>query len=99
MGFLFLFGGGRGETEEGTVVFEKFADQEDGIDGYDAIADQTSDVVGLGVALLFDKYVVPQLGELGIVLFELLEQLVLALADFLQRAVFTDGFLDGQHGS
>lgn len=79
------------------VIFEEFADEENGIHGDDTIADQTSDVVGLSIALLFDKHIVPQRGKLGVILLDLMEQFVLALADFLQRAIFTDRFLDWEH--
>ena len=90
-----LFGGG--EAEDGAVVLEEFADQEDGVDGDDAIADEAGNVDCFGVALFFDEDIVPEGGELGVVFFEFVEQFILTLADFLQCAVFSDGFLDGQH--
>ena len=89
-----LFGRG-GEAEKGTVVFEKFADQEEGIDCDDTIADQTSDVIRLGVFLAFQEDVVPQGSKLGIVLLELFEQFILTLANFFQRTVVSDFLLNG----
>ena len=93
--FFVLFGGG--EAEDGAVVLEEFADQEDGVDGDDAIADEASNVVCFGVALFFDEDIVPEGGELGVVFFEFVEQFIFSLADFLQSAVFSDGFLDWEH--
>ena len=85
------------EAKQASVAFEEFADEEEGVYRHDAIAHETGDVVRLGVALLFDEDTMPEGGELVIVLFEFVEQFVLALADFLQGAVFSDGFLNGQH--
>lgn len=92
---LFLFEGR--ETEEGTVVFQEFADEEEGIHCDDAIADEASDVIGLGIILALEKYLIPKFGELCIVLLQVVEQFVLALANLFQRAVFSYGFLNRQH--
>ena len=91
---LFLFGG---EAEEETVVFQEFADEEEGISRNDAIAHQTCDIIDLGVFIPFEKDLMPEFGELRIVLLKVIEQFILALANLFQRAVFSDGFLDGQH--
>ena len=85
------------EAKQASVAFEEFADEEEGIHCHDAIADEAGDVVRFGVALFFDEDTVPECGELGVVFFKFVEQFILALADFLQCAVFSDGFLNGQH--
>ena len=85
------------EAEKGTVVFEELADEEEGIDSDDAIADETGDIIGFGIILALEKYLIPEFGKLRVVLMEIIEQFVLALANFFQRAVFSDGFLNRQH--
>ena len=50
---LFVLFGRGGEAEERAVVFEEFADKEEGIDRDDAIANQASDIIGLGIFLAF----------------------------------------------
>ena len=48
------------ETEEGTVVFQEFADEKEGINRNDAIAYQTCNVIGLGVFIPFEKHLIPK---------------------------------------
>ena len=83
-----------GETEKRTVVFHEFADEEEGVECHDAITDQACDVVSLGVVLTLQEYLVPEGGELGIVLLEVFEEFVFALTDLIECAIFSYGFLD-----
>ena len=92
-----LFRGTGREAEKGTVVFEELADEEEGIDSDDAIADETGDIIGFGIILALEKYLIPEFGKLRVVLMEIIEQFVLALANLFQRTVFSDGFLNRQH--
>ena len=85
------------ETEDGTVVFQEFADEKEGINRNDAIAYQTCNVIGLGVFISFEKHLIPKFGELSVVLLKVVEQFVLALANLFQRTVFSDGFLNRKH--
>ena len=47
------------ETEEGAVVFQEFADEKEGINRNDAIADETGDIIGFGIILALEKYLIP----------------------------------------
>ena len=85
------------EAEDGTVVFQKFADEEEGIHRDDAIANETGNVIGFGISIALEKHLIPKFGELCIILMEIIEQFVLALANLFQRTVFSDGFLNRQH--
>ena len=86
-----------GEAEKRAVVFEEFADEEEGVESHDTIADQACDVIGLGIVLTLQEDLVPEGGELGVVFLEFIQQFVFSLTKFLQGVVFAYGLFDGQH--
>ena len=51
-----------------TVVLHQFPDQQEGVNGCDAVGDQPRDVLTLGTSFALDESLVPQGTELGIVL-------------------------------
>ena len=87
---LFL---GRRLAENALVIFHQLAYHEENVDSRHTVGYQPRDIVGLGIAFSLDESLVPQSGELRVVLLYLFNQFILAETDLLKRTEFLSGFL------
>ena len=83
--FLFLFFLAAAKQEP--VAFHQLPDQHKSVESNNTIAYQARDIISLGAVLPFHKDLVPQSGDLRVVLPQLIEHLVFATTDLIERTV------------
>ena len=66
-----------------SVTLHQLADEYDGIESHNTIAHDAGNIVGLGVVLPLQEYLIPHGGHLSVVLLEFVEQFVLALTNLI----------------
>ena len=71
-------------SKQSLVVFHQLANEQEGVEGSDAVADEAGNVLTLRGVLLLDEHLVPQCRELLVVFLNVIEQLVFLLPDFFE---------------
>lgn len=85
------------QAEQETVGVHEFAGCQKQVESHKALAHQTGDILSARRLFLADKHLIPQGGELGVVLLQLVGQFVLTLTDLFERAIGVGGFLNRKH--
>ncbi len=58
-------------SEQESISLYQFTDQQERVECHKTVADDSGNIVALGVVLSFDEYLIPQRRELDVVLLEL----------------------------
>ena len=95
---LFLGFFGR-KPKDTSVVLYQFPDQQESIDGCDAVGNKAGDVFPLRASFTFDEGLVPQSAELRVVLLYLRGKFFLAESDLFKRVIMVRWLFYGKHGS
>ena len=95
MFFLGFFGG---KTKDTSVVLHQFPDQQESVDGCDAVGNKAGEVFPLGASFAFDKGLVPQSTELRVVLLYLRGEFFLTEANLFKRVIMACRLFYGKHG-
>ena len=82
MSFIGFLGG---LPKDASVVFHQLSDQQEGVDGCDAVGNQAGDVFPLCAIFTFDEGLVPQGAELCAVFLYLRGKLFLTESDLFKR--------------
>ena len=95
---MFLLGFFGGKTKDTSVVLHQFPDQQESVDGCDAVGNKAGEVFPLGASFAFDKGLVPQSTELRVVLLYLSGKFFLAESDLFKRVIMALWLFYGKHG-
>ena len=95
---MFLLGFFGGKTKDTSVVLHQLPDQQESIDGCDAVGNKAGEVFTLGASFAFDKGLVPQSTELRVVLLYLSGKFFLAESDLFKRVIMALWLFYGKHG-
>ena len=82
--FLGILGG---PPKEAAIVFHQLSDEQESIDGCDAVGNKAGDIFTLSTSFALDEGLIPQSTELRVVLLYLRGEFFLTEADLFKRVI------------